>query len=260
MRLKPFFSYYGSKYRITGLYPKPKHDRIIEPFAGSANYALMYHDRDIFLCDIDPTIVRIWDYLINVSEDRILSLPDVCIGDHLDDVKFDGLVWAERSLIGFYLNGGAAVPCRTPSKWMVDLIQKNKLTSNYWGQLAREKIASQLKYIRHWKVRMCGYWSIETKAHATWFIDPPYQKAGIHYKASSETLNYENLAIWCRSRKGLVIVCENQGAKWLPFRDFVISRSTTKNGANYSKEVIWTNDTYSFKRDGKIYVTKKKRW
>ena len=29
------FSYYGSKSKIVGYYPKPEHNKIIEPFAGS---------------------------------------------------------------------------------------------------------------------------------------------------------------------------------------------------------------------------------
>ena len=47
------------------------------------------------------------------------------------------------------------------------------------------------------------------------------------------------LSEWCRSRRGQVMVCENEGARWLPFRPFRSIQSTS-NGV--SREVIWTND------------------
>ena len=37
--LPPFFSYVGGKRGLIECYPRPKHDVIIEPFAGSAGYA-----------------------------------------------------------------------------------------------------------------------------------------------------------------------------------------------------------------------------
>lgn len=50
------WSYYGAKTNLVGYYPKPKYDRIIEPFAGSARYALKYFDRDILLIDKYPVM------------------------------------------------------------------------------------------------------------------------------------------------------------------------------------------------------------
>lgn len=38
------WSYYGSKANVIGWYPPPMHDKIIEPFAGTARYALKYWD------------------------------------------------------------------------------------------------------------------------------------------------------------------------------------------------------------------------
>ena len=39
-RLKPMFSYYGAKFRLSPKYPSPIESTIIEPFAGSACYGL----------------------------------------------------------------------------------------------------------------------------------------------------------------------------------------------------------------------------
>jgi len=36
------FAYFGNKTRIAHLYPPPAQGRVVEPFAGSARYALMY--------------------------------------------------------------------------------------------------------------------------------------------------------------------------------------------------------------------------
>jgi 16S rRNA G966 N2-methylase RsmD len=72
---------------------------------------------------------------------------------------------------------------------------------------------------------------------ATWFIDPPYQKAGKYYTGHNK-MDFEKLGEWCKSRKGQVIVCENQGADWLPFRFLTEHRGSMQKNT----EVIWTND------------------
>lgn len=86
MKLKPFFTYFGGKYRLAPKYPKPLYGTIIEPFAGSAGYSLRYPDREIILNDLDPVISGIWEYLIKVKEDEILALPSHVenIGDFPD--------------------------------------------------------------------------------------------------------------------------------------------------------------------------------
>lgn len=38
------------------------------------------------------------------------------------------------------------------------------------------------------------------------------------------------------------MVCENEGADWLPFRPFIVIKSTEgKNGKAKSREAIWEN-------------------
>ena len=75
MKLKPFFCYYGGKYRSAPHYPKPVHDTIIEPFAGSAGYSVRYADHKVILCEADPKIRGIWEYPFSVSPAEVLSLP-----------------------------------------------------------------------------------------------------------------------------------------------------------------------------------------
>ncbi len=45
------------------LYPPPKFDKIIEPFAGSARYSLKYWQKDVTLIDKYEVIVRTWKWL-----------------------------------------------------------------------------------------------------------------------------------------------------------------------------------------------------
>jgi hypothetical protein len=83
---------------------------------------------------------------------------------------------------------------------------------------------------------------------ATWFVDAPYQRTregwwsqGMGYGpgCTSADLDHGELAAWCRSRRGQVIVCEQAGASWLPFRP--LSGSRCSNGRR-RMEVVWTDD------------------
>lgn len=91
------FSYYGSKSRVVKFYPKPKYDRIIEPFAGSARYSLLYYDRDVTIVDKYEVVVKIWKWLQLCSPNDILSLPDLTTGMVLSDCN---LCEEERLFLG----------------------------------------------------------------------------------------------------------------------------------------------------------------
>jgi hypothetical protein len=108
---------------------------------------------------------------------------------------------------------------------------------SFWGERVRSTIAAQVESIRHWKIFERSYEDCPAGQDMTWFIDPPYQKAGQHYKYGAELLDYKKLAAWCKSRPGQVVVCENEGADWLPF-DKLGHVKTTRRGRK-SKEVYW---------------------
>lgn len=231
MSLRPFFSYYGGKWRDTPKhYPTPAHDLIIEPFAGSAGYALRYHDRDVLLYDIDPTIAGLWAWLIGADHDEIMGIPDLEPGQSVDDLELHD---AARSLVGFWLNKGAASPRRTPSAWMRSGIRPN----SFWGERVREAIAGQLDGIRHWRVVLGGYDEIPNR-EATWFVDPPYQGAGRHYRFGPNGIDYSQLGEWCQTRRGQVIVCEGDDATWLPFARLAEVKTTRRTVR--STELVWT--------------------
>lgn len=233
--LRPFFGFYGGKWRdAIKHYPAPRYKTIVEPFAGSAGFAVRYAHLDVVLCEADPIIAAVWQYLTKVSPKEILAIPDVPLDGSVDDLN---LVQEAGWLVGFWLNRGASRPRKRPSQWMRDGIRPG----SFWGDRVRRTIASQVTSIRHWKVYNCSYADCPITGPATWFVDPPYQHAGRHYMHGSDALDFEHLGDWCRRREGQVIVCENDGADWLPFRDLADVK-TTRAGQR-SKEVVWTNDS-----------------
>lgn len=228
--LKPFFTYYGGKWRSAPrLYPPPVFGTIVEPFAGSAGFSLRWPDRNVILCDSDPVVASLWLYLTRVTASEILHLPDLAEGQTTNNL---GCAPEAKSLIGFWLNKGSARPEIRPSSWM----QKWHPNSQ-WGPAIRQRIAAQLSRIRHWTVR-CADYQQEDHGPATYFIDPPYQIAGARYRCGSRDINYAALGDWCRSLRGQVIVCENEGADWLPFADAVAVKGQR---AGCRSEVVWLN-------------------
>lgn len=231
--LRPFFGYYGGKWRdALKHYPMPRYETLVEPFAGSAGYAMRYPDRKVLLYEIDPIVAGVWKYLTRVKPAEILGIPDLAPDGSLDDLK---VCQEAKWLVGFWLNRGVSTPRKSPSRWMRDGIRPGC----FWGPRARLTIASQLSAIRHWEIHNRDYADCSVFGEATWFIDPPYQKAGRHYRFGSRRIDYSQLARWCKSRLGQIIVCENAGADWLPFRP--LANVKTTRALRRSKEVYWVS-------------------
>lgn len=229
--LRPFFGFYGGKWRDSPKhYPPPEHRTIVEPFAGSAGYSLRYASCNVVLYEIDPIIAAVWQYLIRVSASEIRSIPDLPLGGSVEDLR---VCEEARWLVGFWLNRGASRPRRSASSWMRQGIRPG----SFWGERVRTTIATQVESIRHWKVHNQSYQECRLKKEATWFVDPPYQYAGQHYQFGSDRIDYAHLANWCQVRAGQVIVCENEGADWLPFRH--LANVKTTRAKHRSPEVYW---------------------
>ena len=226
MTLRPFFSYYGSKWRMAPKYPAPRHARLVESFAGAAGYSLRYPEHKVELYDANPVICGLWDYLIHASERDILDLPV-----NIDSVEDAQVCQEAKWLIGFWFNVCASSPCKTRTKWA-------SASGAGWGEKIRARVASQLSAIRHWKVEQCSYTDIETDEDGSWFVDPPYVVSGRYYIFNGSQIDYEHLGQWCRQLPGQVIVCEQEGAAWLPFDPL----GTFPGQRKPSIEVIWTND------------------
>lgn len=233
------WGYYGSKSKIINHYPPPVYDRIIEPFAGTAQYALKYFDRDIILVDKYDVIVRLWKWLQQCSKNDILSLPRLECGQSVDEFTFD--CEEAKWLIGFIIVGAPTVPKKTASKWKT-LIRPN--TQDYKLSM----IADNLYKIKHWDIRHGDYSQVDN-CKATWFIDPPYQVGGQYYKESNKNIDYNHLAEWCKSRDGQVIVCGNSEDKWLDFTPLTTMRGNMKSTTECicelgDKEIVLKNDLW----------------
>jgi len=230
----PLFSFYGGKWRAGKRYPQPLHDTIVEPFAGSAGYSMRHAGRRVILVERDPAVVGTWRWLLEATPSEILSLPDLAPGQTVDDLS---LCQEARWFIGWWLNKGAASPCKSPSSWMRSGIRPN----SYWGRAVRERVARDVEHARHWQI-IEGDYRDAPDIEATWFIDPPYSGAAGRLYRHGKDLDYSALAAWCRQRQGQAIVCENVGADWLPFRPFsTIKSNPSRRGRGYSAEAIWTN-------------------
>lgn len=231
------FSYYGSKSKVAKLYPPPSHSVIVEPFAGSARYALEHWHHDVRLYDVSPMIVRIWHYLQQASTADILGLPDVPSKQHIDVVA-PGLSRAERDLIGLHLCRGKAVPRKTGHG------------QNGWSQ-DKVRIAGNLHKIKHWKIEQRDYAEIPNDT-ATYFIDPPYQhtqeRKGNSDRYPFGNINYAALAAFVLTRKGQVIACEGAEATYLPFELLTTVNTNTNNTA------VKKSGEYMYYRDGEAIM------
>lgn len=236
------WSYYGSKANLVDCYPMPKHNKIIEPFAGSARYALRHFDREVLLVDKYEVIVRIWKWLQQCAPSDILSLPRrLKPGQTLNDFTFD--CDEARLLMGFLIKKGIERPTTKPTKWVT--IERPNFTN-----FSLQRIASNLWKIRHWEIEHKDYRDIPNHA-ATWFIDPPYQFGGHAYVMSNKKIDFHELAMWCQSREGQVIVCENTKADWLPFKPMIQQKGTKRT----TIEAIWSNQITAYDNEQtKLFV------
>lgn len=218
------WSYYGRKTKVVKYYPKPNYNKIIEPFAGTAVYAL-YDDNwenEILLIDKYDVVIKVWHYLQKATKSDIMSLPDMNYHDNVD--MHTQLSQEEKWLIGFCINGGSAQPKKTTMKF------------NTWNR-TKPWIADNVHKIKHWVIKQDDYRNLENE-EATWFIDPPYQVGGKYYHHSNKFIDFKELGEWCKSRNGQVIVCENTKADWLDFKPM----RQMKGSMYTTTEAIWTNN------------------
>lgn len=229
MKLAPFFRYFGAKAGKIKRYPAPKFNTIVEPFAGSASYACAYPNHNVHLYDASEYICGVWQYLIGASESEILALPDVFI-----DSRYLNICQEAKWLLGYCVQFNGVRPLETAGLSVI-IGHPKSAGCVYWNPMFRARIASQLQYIRHWKITHCEYTAIDCSSPASWFVDPPYQHNKHRYTA--DVFDYNSLADWVHALQGQIIVCENQDASWLPFQPLYEQNHT--NGKGKFKEAIY---------------------
>lgn len=217
------FPYYGRKKKLAPIYPAPTEDVLVEPFAGSAQYACLYPERDVVLIERNPIIVDIWRFLIEASPSDILALPIPKVGESLRD-DYPELTEPERRFLGFWI-------CTSASHPQIKVQPKTT-----WHERSRAAVADAVARVNHWTI-IEGTYADAPDVTATWFVDPPYQgNGGKHYRHGNKSIDYAHLRDWCLSRSGQLIVCENEEADWLPFEHLIDHHGVTNRR---SAEVIF---------------------
>lgn len=230
--LRPFWRYFGAKWKAAPSYPAPTHDVIVEPFAGAAGYALRYPERQVILVEKNPIVAEVWRFLIGASSDEIRRIPRV---ERLDDLPASTPQGA-RDLLGFVFGAGDT----RPRPKMSPMVKRD-------GGWNRERAAMQVERIKHWRL-IEGDFTDAPDVEATWFVDPPYSVAGaratepkdrgrVRYPFGADAIDFDALAAWCRARRGQVMVCENAGASWLPFQPHGHGNSARPGGVSH--EAVW---------------------
>lgn len=241
--MKPFFSYYGSKYRLCqqGFYPKPIGEIVVEPFAGSATYSVFHDVEMAILIDKNPTIIGVWNYLISALEKDILDLPDN-LGD------FESLLEIKKyfpdsavDLIGFWVGRGKTTPVHNVTKWWKQYHQDH--CARVWNKYAKERITKQLPKIRKWQAYVGDYTlsqSLEINTqNATLFVDPPYSGPGGR-KYQHNKINYQNLEHWLKEAQfKQKIACENEELAF-PWADFNKARKAF-NMRGFKQELAYVS-------------------
>lgn len=243
-KYKKVFSYYGGKSKIAHKYPAPVYDVVIEPFAGGASYSLLHHEHDVILNDKDPITASVWAFLLNPTAlDTIHAvLPKtVAKGQTIDElVSAD----TDPGLINL-IRGEIAQGCLGATGY------RKQVTT--WGERDWHQVLPRLEYwiprISHWSLTSSDYLNFTFAKGtflATWFVDPPYANAaGADYRTND--VDYAILGQWCKSCDGQVIVCENEGATWLPFKHLTARAGAFTGRDSRAKasgnEVVWVNQS-----------------
>ncbi len=153
------FNYFGSKYYLAKHYPEPKYDLIIEPFAGSAQYAYHYSGKQVILIEKDVRVYNIWKWLQRVKKEDVLTIPHPAPG-----APINYHIAEARDLLALGVKRGQ----------MFGNFAGTKDWTDSWPA-KRQKIADGLERIRHWDIRLGEYYQI-ANYEATWFIDPPLSR------------------------------------------------------------------------------------
>lgn len=195
------FYYPGRKARAAPSYPKPEFDLVIEPFAGSMAYSLYWQPRMAIGIEMDDRLVGIWRRLCAMTPEEIRAYPIPEVGERFTD---KWLMLADQS------SGALGSSYRIMSPYM----HGRAVTLKNQALRSHDYAVGNILYYH-------GDYQDAPNVQATWFIDPPYQDVNA-YRHSD--IDYAELAMFCRTRRGQVIVCEGAAATWMTdeFRDHVL--------------------------------------
>lgn len=218
-----FYSFGGKAY-LAKFYPEPQHDTIIEPFAGSAAYSLHddYWKRNVILVEKNPDIVAMWNWFINdATPDSVATIPPLVTGDP----------YPEGDDPVHILIRSARLDSGIPKRGTVTAHHTNEF------EKVRRRVLKNLHKVAHWTI-IEGDYTQAPDIEATWFIDPPYAGVSGGYNGfGAERIDFPKLGEWCLSRRGQIIVCEDdRHGGWLPFEPL----GGYRNNRNRKTEMVYT--------------------
>ena len=228
--MAPMFPYFGAKHGLASTYPRPRYDTIVEPFAGAAGYSTHWaNGHTVIVNDIDQGVLSSWQMLQTLTVEEIRDYLTV---EAAKDRTFEPMIAA---------TGGSSAWAMTRTG--TDRAVTPRMRKDVPGTIAR--IERALAKPTVWQLREGSYLDLPD-IEATWFIDPPYQPlasmAGDGYVHGASGIDYDELADWCQSRRGQVIVCEQSPAEWLPFTDHRNQHNGDHTGGKRRLEVVWYSD------------------
>ncbi len=239
------FSYYGSKSKLAHLYPAPTGSLIIEPFAGSAAYALRHSpEHEVWINELDPTTFSIWKFLTRpdaLDWVRRVVPAQVQTGQKVSTIIFDAHEHSHDPIPEGLVNLLRAEAHMGTAGTRANYDVITSLSATCWNRRLRRRLEWVIPRIRNWTVTNLDYRALPLgEEHWTWFVDPPYQGApGRAYRQND--IDYHELGEWCVDRQGQVIVAENEGATWLRFEHLSIHRRgfNTVHRKTSVPEVMW---------------------
>ncbi len=234
----PLFKWFGSKWQSAKTLPAPRLPIIIEPFAGSAGYSLRHCEHEVILCESNPNVYGLWDWLIHgATEADIRGIP-LGVPEGVD-IKSLQMSNGQSLLLKHWQRTNNVGNCWTISPW--------GSSPGQWTENTRARVASEFHHVKHWHILADGLSMIVTgeDAKATWFIDPQYQ---YNYQYGCKPVDYQALGNTIKNHlNGHVIVCEavcpktNVVPNWLPFVYWgskITSRRKPENN-HHSRELLY---------------------
>jgi hypothetical protein len=168
---------------------------VIEPFAGSMAYTLTHRPRFAIGVELDEQVVKLWNRVCGMSRAELETFPPPVVGERTKDL------WVYGSAVSAW---NLDVSYRTVTPFMINRFEEQRRMALRHHDYATRSV-----------LYAPGDYREAPDVECTWFIDPPYRGVPQSYRHTD--LDYDELAAWCSTRQGQVIICEGPDGDWLPF-------------------------------------------